>query len=164
MSYNLCYAWNKKTLEKKWWKLFFKAYISRHFLLESSPTHTHSMVTSFLWQVSSQNKMHHSSSHRNANSETHTQDSATYLHTTKRKWIEVGLVVLCFLRTINTFIFITMAIAMPEGAIQCSNDDREKCWKGWHSPIISFTNLYILLRERLQTTRKMYRLTVHSLT
>lgn len=30
----------------------------------------------------------------------------------------VGLVVLCFLRMINTCIFITLAIAMPEGAIQ----------------------------------------------
>ena len=57
--------------------------------------------------------------------------------------MEVGLVVLCFPRKINTCIFITLAIAMPEGAVQRNNDDSVESWRSWHGAIISFTDLHI---------------------
>ncbi len=118
--------------------------IPRYF---STTSYTHTPTHVQRWHLSFRkfgvNEMHHASSHRNANSETRAQDSVSYLHTAKRKGMEVGLVVLCFSRMINTCIFITPAIATPEGAIQRNNDDSVKCWKSWHCAIISFTNLYI---------------------
>lgn len=66
--------------------------------------------------------------------------------------MEVGLVVLCLSRMINTCIFITLAAAKREGAVLCDGDDGVKDWKRWHSSIISFTNRHTHSQRRYSTT------------
>lgn len=62
--------------------------------------------------------------------------------------MEVGLVVLCRSRMINTCIFITLAVAKREAAVLCDGDDSVKDWKRWHSLIISFTNRHTHSQRR----------------
>lgn len=48
---------------------------------------------------------------------------------------------------------------MPEGAIQCNNDDSVTSWKSWHAAIISFTDTCITRGAIFQ--RRYYRLFHH---